>query len=211
MPSMHQLTQQCLNFIWHLLPCLCSAHCLAKLKTHLVSILWITRELYVDYAKASWLKLVFRMENADAKCRPLSFSWASVNVTCWKAWHKMSEQSSGGMKTGRERKIPSEEHWQTWQKGKISHTLVSTGEQADLWINTHSEKVILQFETPVNMTMLLLTTGVCSLESFLSADFPSIFFYLPVILKSLKNGSLTCLSSATLPNGCSEGVTAVRR
>lgn len=127
MPSMHQLTQQCLNFIWHLLPCLCSAHCLAKLKAHLVSILWITQELYVDYAKASWLKLVFRIENADAKCRPLSFSWASVNVTCWRAWHKMSEQGSGGMKTGRERKIPSEEHWQTWQKGKISHVGVHWG------------------------------------------------------------------------------------
>lgn len=36
------------------------------------------------------------MENPDTKCRPLSFTWAFVNVTCWHAWHKVCEQACKG-------------------------------------------------------------------------------------------------------------------
>lgn len=79
--------------------------------------------------------------------------------------------------------IPSEEWWQTWQKGRLWHTLVSSGEQAALWRNTHTEKSLLLFETsPIeHMTLLLLTAGIYSPESFLTTNshsycFPPLFY-----------------------------------
>ena len=103
--------------------------------------------------------------------------------------------------------IPSEERWQTWQKGKIWHTLVFTGDQTALGKDTHTEKPLLQFETPPteHVTLLLLTAGSYSLMSFLTANLlPNCFFfsffffffisqpvYLPVIWSPLKG----CFSS----------------
>lgn len=100
--------------------------------------------------------------------------------------------------------IPSEERWQTWQKGKIWHTLVFTGDQTALGKDTHTEKPLLQFETPPteHVTLLLLTAGSYSLMSFLTANslsncFFFFFFltvspvYLPVIWSPLKG----CFSS----------------
>lgn len=101
--------------------------------------------------------------------------------------------------------IPSEERWQTWQKGKIWHTLVFTGDQTALGKDTHTEKPLLQFETPPteHVTLLLLTAGSYSLMSFLTTNslsncfFFYFFFlsvspvYLPVIWSPLKG----CFSS----------------
>lgn len=118
--------------------------------------------------------------------------------------------------------IPSEERWQTWQKGKIWHTLVFTGDQTALGKDTHTEKPLLQFETPPteHVTLLLLTAGSYSLMSFLTANslsncfFFFFFFFisqpgLPAShLKPSKRLLLLLVSSSYI---CSEGVTAVRR
>lgn len=118
--------------------------------------------------------------------------------------------------------IPSEKRWQTWPKGKIWHTLVPSGEQAAFWRNTqtHTEKLLWRFKTPPieHMTLLLITAGIYSSESFLTTNLRSKcfffffflsgrLFYLPVISWSLKELRLLCVSP---PYICSEGATAFR-
>lgn len=82
------------------------------------------------------------------------------------------------IKTGQE---ASKERWQTWQKGKIWHAVCFqwwTGSCTKK--HTHAEEPLLLFETPPirHMTPLLLTAGIYSLESFLTADSYSNCFFI---------------------------------
>ena len=148
------------------------------------------------------------MENPDTKCGPLSFTQASVNVTCWHAWHKVCKRASKGkwklaMNANTIRGTVTD-----MAKGQnLTHTGFHWGSDCFRKRHTHTEKPLLQFETPPteHVTLLLLTAGSYSLMSFLTANllsncfFFSFFFislsvspvYLPVIWSPLKG----CFSS----------------
>lgn len=109
---------------------LCSVHCLAKLKAHLVTILWITWELYEDYAKASCLKLVFRMEIA---------AWTAVLSTSLSECHMLASLAAclwarqwRQLKTGCEHKYHQRKCNRRGKRAKSDTNWVSSREQAAL-------------------------------------------------------------------------------
>lgn len=159
-------------------------------------------EIYEDYAEASWFKLGFRMETAACtNCpfhEPLWMSHAGdLGTDC-------VSKAANAIENWRWTQIPSEKQWQTWQKGKIWHTLVSTGEKAALWRNTHWETSATIWNTTqtydtVALHCRHLQLGDISHHWLYFSFLFFFFFYLPASHVTLSKSLLFLLVSPPLP------------